>query len=56
MSLKEALAVSFFNQELTKKQRGQRWSAKLMSPEVFDHSIFNEMHTMHVLKTLQMTP
>ena len=27
-----------------------------MSPEVFDHSIFNEIHTMHVLKTLQMTP
>ena len=56
MSLREALTVSFFDQELTKKQRRQRWSAKLMSPELFDHSIFNEMHTMPTLKTLQMTP
>ena len=53
--LKRGSCCLFCQLRAIKKQRRHRWSAKLMSPEVFDHSIFNEMHTMPILKMLQMT-
>ena len=55
MSLRGSCCL-FRRSRAIKKQRRQRWSAKLMSPELLDHSVFNETHTMPILKTLQMTP
>ena len=48
-SWKGAIAVYFVHRELVKKRRRQRWSANVA--KTLEQSVFNESHTMHILKT-----
>ena len=48
---KEAIAASFVHQEFIKSEEHQ--DGQQMLPELFNKSIFNKIHTLHLLKLLQ---